>query len=102
MTELRLHDFSVSLDGFGAGPAQSAEHPLGVGGDRLHDWAFDDADDVDRRFRADGTEGIGATVVGRNVFGPVRGSWAAAPEWRGWWGEEPVPPRRLRPHPPRA
>ena len=89
MSELRLHDFSVSLDGFGAGPEQGEEHPLGVGGERLHDWAFDDATDVDRRFRALGTEGIGATIMGRNMFGPVRGPWDSAPEWRGWWGEDP-------------
>ncbi len=88
MTELRLHDFSLSLDGFGAGPDQSRDHPLGVGGDRLHDWAFDDATDVDRRFRARGTEGIGATIMGRNMFGPVRGSWGDG-DWRGWWGEDP-------------
>ena len=89
MSELRLHDFSLSLDGFGAGAAQSEEHPLGVGGDALHEWAFGDATDVDRRFRSLGTEGIGATIMGRNMFGPVRGSWDSAPEWRGWWGEDP-------------
>ncbi len=88
MSQLRLHDFSLSLDGFGAGPAQSVEHPLGVGGDRLHDWAFDDATDVDRRFRTRGTEGIGATIMGRNMFGPVRGPWNGS-DWTGWWGPEP-------------
>ena len=89
MTELRVHGLSLSLDGFGAGPAQGPEHPLGRGGERLHDWAFDDATVVDRRFRERGTEGIGATIMGRNMFGPVRGSWAGAPDWRGWWGEDP-------------
>jgi dihydrofolate reductase len=89
MTELRVHNFSVSLDGFGAGPSQSEENPLGVGGEQLHEWVFaDDAPDVDRRFVARGTEGIGATIIGRKMFGPVRGSWGAE-DWRGWWGEDP-------------
>src|SRR4051794_26795135 len=74
MSELRVHNFSVSLDGFGAGPAQTREEPLGAGGEQLHEWIFaDDATDVDRRFRAAGEEGIGATIIGRNMFGPGRG-----------------------------
>jgi dihydrofolate reductase len=90
MTELRVHNFSVSLDGFGAGPGQGVEDPLGRGGARLHEWMFaDDAPEVDRRFRDRGAEGIGATIMGRTMFGPVRGPWSSAPEWRGWWGEEP-------------
>jgi len=89
MSELRVHDLSLSLDGFVAGPEQSRQDPLGRGGEPLHRWAFEDADDVDRRFRARGTEGIGATVMGRNMFGPVRGSWESDPGWRGWWGEDP-------------
>jgi dihydrofolate reductase len=89
MAELRVHDLSLSLDGFAAGPSQGRDDPLGRGGERLHDWAFADATDVDRRFRARGTEGIGATIMGRNMFGPVRGSWDSDPDWRGWWGEEP-------------
>jgi dihydrofolate reductase len=89
MSELRVHNFSVSLDGFGAGPAQTEQDPLGIGGEQLHEWIFaDDATDVDRRFRAAGNEGIGATIIGRNMFGPVRGPWGNE-NWRGWWGEDP-------------
>ena len=89
MGELRVHNFSVSLDGFGAGPAQSEDEPLGVGGEQLHEWIFaEDMPDVDRRFRAAGDEDIGATIMGRNMFGPVRGPWGAE-NWRGWWGEDP-------------
>ena len=89
MTELRLHNFSVSLDGYGAGPEQSERDPLGIGGEQLHEWIFaDDASDLDRRFRAMGDDGIGATIMGRNMFGPVRGPWPDE-SWRGWWGEDP-------------
>jgi dihydrofolate reductase len=89
MSELRVHNFSVSLDGFGVGPAQTEQDPLGIGGEQLHEWIFaDDATDVDRRFRAAGNEGIGATIMGRNMFGPVRGPWRDE-DWRGWWGEDP-------------
>ncbi|MGK5112946.1 hypothetical protein [Geodermatophilus sp. CPCC 205506] len=77
VTELRVHDLSVSLDGYAAGPAQSPADPLGIGGERLHDWIFSpDATEVDRRFRALGDQDIGATIMGRNVFGPVRGPWS--------------------------
>ncbi|HET9647444.1 MAG TPA: dihydrofolate reductase family protein [Microlunatus sp.] len=97
MTTVISH-MSVSLDGFVAGPAQSLENPLGVGGPALHQWHFD-ADlpghDVDASFR-DQLLGRGdAYVMGRNMFGPVRGAWETwAPEgepveWRGWWGDEP-------------
>jgi dihydrofolate reductase len=89
VTELRVHNLSVSLDGYAAGPAQSEENPLGVGGEQLHEWIFSpDATDVDRRFRALGDEDIGATIMGRKMFGPVRGPWGAE-EWTGWWGEDP-------------
>jgi dihydrofolate reductase len=89
VTELRVHNLSVSLDGYAAGPAQSEENPLGVGGEQLHEWIFSpDATDVDRRFRALGDEAIGATIMGRKMFGPVRGPWGAE-EWTGWWGEDP-------------
>jgi dihydrofolate reductase len=92
MTELRVHNFSISLDGYGAGPDQTEENPLGVGGEQLHEWIFPPegertaADDV---FVQRGVDGIGATIMGRNMFGPVRGGWDSAPEWRGWWGEDP-------------
>jgi dihydrofolate reductase len=90
MTELRVHNFSISLDGYAAGPRQSLEDPLGVGGEQLHEWIFSDAaTDSDRRFRARGEEGVGATIMGRNMFGPVRGGWETADVWTGWWGEDP-------------
>jgi dihydrofolate reductase len=89
VTELRVHNFSVSLDGYGAGPSQSEENPLGIGGEQLHEWIFaPDATDVDRRFRALGDEDIGATIMGRKMFGPVRGEWGTS-DWSGWWGEDP-------------
>jgi dihydrofolate reductase len=82
-------DISMSLDGFVAGPNQSLEDPLGIGGEQLHEWIFSpDASDVDRRFRALGDEDIGATIMGRKMFGPVRGPWGAE-DWTGWWGEDP-------------
>lgn len=87
-----MHNFSVSLDGYAAGPGQSVDEPLGTGGERLHGWIFppdDERSPVDDRMRAYGTDGIGATIMGRNMFGPVRGGWDTAPEWLGWWGEDP-------------
>jgi dihydrofolate reductase len=90
MSELRVHNFSISLDGYGAGPRQDVDNPLGIGGEQLHEWMFaPDAPEVDRRFRDRGTEGIGATIMGRNMFGPVRGPWSGAEDWTGWWGENP-------------
>jgi dihydrofolate reductase len=100
MAKLRVHNVSVSLDGYAAGPAQSLEHPLGVGGERLHEWVFrtrtgrrmlgeeDGATGTDDDFMAEGERGIGATVMGRNMFGPIRGPWGDA-QWRGWWGDDP-------------
>ncbi len=105
MARLRVHNFAVSLDGFAAGPRQSLDDPMGVGGMALHQWAlatpafheqhgvpagpegasgFDELDD--RMIRA-GTDGIGATIMGRNMFSPGRGPWDEA--WTGWWGETP-------------
>jgi dihydrofolate reductase len=80
---------SISLDGYIAGPHQTREEPLGVGGERLHEWMFADeprpaADDA---ARADLLRPRGAFVMGRNMFGPVRGEWDE--DWRGWWGEDP-------------
>src|SRR3954451_16754736 len=92
VTELRVHNFSISLDGAAAGPAQSVDDPMGVGGERLHEWMFvtgPSRTPVDDDFRARGTEGIGATIMGRNMFGPVRGRGDSADEWRGWGGEDP-------------
>jgi len=78
---------AISLDGYVAGPEQSEEHPLGVGGRRLHDWHLDPRNDVDREVTARMLDGNGAYVMGRNMFGPVRGPWSG--DWRGWWGPEP-------------
>src|SRR3954467_5169333 len=100
MPALRVHNLSLSLDGYAAGPDQGADSPLGVGGKRLHDWMFATAygramigetggstgPDDDALVRGD--ENIGATIMGRNMFGPVRGPWGDS-DWTGWWGNEP-------------
>jgi dihydrofolate reductase len=100
MQKLRVHNFSVSLDGYAAGPDQSLDNPLGVGGPGLHEWAFatrsyhlmqgiDGGDEsLDDRFAAQADIGIGATIMGRNMFGPIRGGWGDA-SWSGWWGDDP-------------
>ena len=100
MSKLRVHAFSISLDGYGAGPDQSREHPLGKGGLALHGWAFatrtfqrmhgkdGGATGIDEDFAARGFENIGAWILGRNMFGPVRGPWPDD-SWRGWWGPNP-------------
>lgn len=78
----------MSLDGFVAGPRQSREHPLGVGGRDLHDWHLDEPlNEADARARDYLLRPRGAYVMGRNMFGPVRGEWDEP--WRGWWGDEP-------------
>jgi dihydrofolate reductase len=77
----------VSLDGFAAGPDQSRENPLGVGGMRLHEWHFDPVDEADAPARDHLLGPRGAYVMGRNMFGPIRGEWDE--DWRGWWGDEP-------------
>jgi dihydrofolate reductase len=100
MTRLRVHNFTISLDGFAAGPRQSPENPLGEGGFQLHEWIFQtksmrelqgrDGGETglnDDLFRAR-TAGANATIMGRNMFGPVRGAWPDE-SWRGWWGEDP-------------
>jgi dihydrofolate reductase len=81
---------SISTDGFIAGPGQCQEHPLGVGGEALHDWHLGAAKDhpANRRVVGDMMDGMGATIMGRNMFGPIRGDWGES-DWRGWWGEEP-------------
>ena len=100
MARLVVRNFSVSLDGFGAGIDQSLDNPLGVRGEELHEWIFatrawrervgtDGGETgIDDRFIRKGDEGIGATVMGRNMFGPIRGDWPDD-EWKGWWGDEP-------------
>lgn len=100
MAKLRVHAFSISLDGYGAGQHQSVETPLGVGGEDLHQWIFPTRTfyqmsrktggetGVDDQYVARGFAGIGAWILGRNMFGPVRGPWPDE-SWRGWWGKNP-------------
>jgi dihydrofolate reductase len=97
---LRVSSFSISIDGFGAGPSQDLQNPLGVGGDELHDWFFHTRTwqqmhggeggetGVEDDLAAQGFSGIGAWILGRNMFGPVRGPWPDD-SWKGWWGDEP-------------
>jgi dihydrofolate reductase len=100
-SRLRVHNFSISLDGYGAGPNQDIINPLGIGGAALHEWVFTtrtfqkmfgNADSgstgVDDDFAARGDIGIGASILGRNMFGPVRGEWPDD-AWKGWWGDNP-------------
>ena len=99
MAKLRVHNLSISFDGYAAGPEQSRETPLGVGGEALHGWAFAQRyfrrvhdleggeEGIDNQWAAR-EQGIGATIMGRNMFGPVRGAWPDG-EWKGWWGEAP-------------
>jgi len=100
MSRLRIHAFSISLDGYGAGPDQSLENPLGVGGEALHDWFVPTrtfqrvhgneggTTGVDDDFAARGFDNVGAWILGRNMFGPVRGPWPDE-SWKGWWGDNP-------------
>lgn len=100
MPKLRVHNLSLSLDGYAAGPDQDVDNPLGVGGTRLHEWVFDTrygremlgeeggAEGVDNDFLVQGDAGIGATIMGRNMFGPIRGPWGGE-KWTGWWGDNP-------------
>lgn len=92
MSRITAH-FTLSLDGFMAGPDQTREHPLGVGGEDLHRWMFDEAQhpaDVAARERVQAPRG--AFIMGRNMFGPIRGPWndtGGDEDWHGWWGDEP-------------
>lgn len=100
MARLRVHCFSLSLDGFGAGPHQDLSNPLGVGGMAVHKWFFatrtfqamhggdGGSTGIDDDFAVRGFAGIGAWILGRNMFGPVRGPWTDD-GWRGWWGDDP-------------
>ncbi len=100
MPKLRVHNLAMSLDGYVAGPNQTVDEPLGVGGESLHEWVFatrawrrmqgqdGGAGGVDNEFIEAGDVGIGAHVMGRNMFGPIRGPWPDA-EWKGWWGDNP-------------
>lgn len=100
MSRLRVHCFSVSLDSYSAGPSQDRENPIGVGGLAVFAWQFatrthhqmsgreGGATGIDNDFVVRGFEGIGAWIIGRNMFGPVRGAWLDH-NWKGWWGDTP-------------
>ena len=101
MSMLRVNAFTISLDGFGAGPNQSVDAPLGVAGETLHQWFVptrtfqrmvvgkpEGLTGIDDDFAVRSFENVGAWIMGRNMFGPVRGPWPDE-SWRGWWGENP-------------
>jgi dihydrofolate reductase len=100
MTKLKVQSFSLSLDGYGAGPNQDLANPLGVGGMAMHQWFFatrtfqkihgrdGGATGIDDDFAARGFANMGAWILGRNMFGPVRGPWPDD-TWKGWWGDNP-------------
>ena len=113
MAKVSVSAFTVSLDGFGAGPNQSLSNPLGENGMALHEWAFktrtfktmfgQDGGEtgVDDQFAMRSFENVGAWILGRNMFGPVRGEWPDE-NWKGWWGDNPpyhVPVFVLTHHP---
>jgi dihydrofolate reductase len=101
MSKLRVQGFGVSLDGYGAGPNQDLANPLGVGGHAMFQWFFptrtfqsmhgdgkSGTTGIDDEFARRGFENVGAWILGRNMFGPVRGAWPDD-QWKGWWGAEP-------------
>ncbi|MER8783002.1 dihydrofolate reductase family protein [Mesorhizobium sp. M0437] len=101
MSKLRVSAFTLSIDGFGAGPDQDLKNPLGVGGEALHEWMFGTrtfrkmvlgkdggTTDTDEAFAARSFENVGAWILGRNMFGPIRGEWPDD-SWKGWWGDNP-------------
>src|ERR1700692_1746022 len=114
MTRVRVEGFTISLDGYGAGPNQDIRNPLGVGGTDLHQWlvptrtfqrtlfgADGGTTGIDDDFAARGFKNVGAWILGRNMFGPIRGSWPDM-NWKGWWGDNPpyhVPVFVLTHHP---
>ena len=103
MSKVRVAAFSVSIDGYGAGPRQDVNNPLGVRGLELHDWFFKTevfqkmhgqggggSNGIDNQIAAQSFENVGAWILGRNMFGPVRGPWATTGDsWKGWWGDNP-------------
>ncbi len=115
MAKLRVNCFAVSLDGFGAGPNQDLNNPLGVGGKDLHQWFYptrvfqkklgkgDGETGVDNDFAEEGISRVGAWILGRNMFGPIRGAWPDD-KWKGWWGDTPPyhTPAFVLTHHPRA
>ncbi len=100
MSKVQVRGFAVSIDGYGAGPEQSLEDPLGKRGTELHQWFFGTktframfgreggSTGIDERFAAASMDGFGAFIIGRNMFGPVRGEWPDD-SWKGWWGDNP-------------
>jgi dihydrofolate reductase len=100
MPKLRVDAFTISIDGYGAGPDQSLENPLGAGGMALHEWAFGTrtfqrmfgkeggTTGIDEDFAERSFDNVGAWILGRNMFGPVRGPWPDE-SWKGWWGDTP-------------
>jgi dihydrofolate reductase len=100
MSKLRVQAFGLSVDGFGAGPGQDLQHPLGINGPELMEWFFptrsfrrmhgqtDGETGIDDGIAEQGFAGIGAWIIGRNMFGPIRGPWPDE-GWKGWWGDEP-------------
>src|SRR6476619_6771440 len=100
MSKLKVQSFGMSLDGFSAGPNQSLENPLGVGGPEIMSWFFptkvfrsmlgmeDGETGIDNQIAEKGKTGIGAWILGRNMFGPIRGPWPDE-DWKRWWGDEP-------------
>jgi dihydrofolate reductase len=100
MSKVRVHAFTISLDGYGAGPDQDLKNPLGIGGERLHEWFIPTRSfqkyfgrdvgttGVDDDFAARAVENLGAWILGRNMFSPVRGPWPDE-SWKGWWGDNP-------------
>jgi dihydrofolate reductase len=100
MSKLKVQSFAISIDGFGAGPDQSLQDPLGIGGKGLHEWFLptrtfqkmfgkdEGTTGIDEQFAARGFENIGAWILGRNMFGPIRGPWPDE-TWKGWWGDTP-------------
>ena len=113
MSKVRVNCFAISLDGYGAGPRQDRTNPLGVGGEELHQWFVptrtfqamygrqDGTTGVDDDYARRGIENLGAWILGRNMFGPIRGDWPDD-AWKGWWGENPpyhVPVFVLTHHP---
>jgi dihydrofolate reductase len=101
MSRLCVRGFSISLDGYGAGPNQDLANPLGHNGKDVHEWLFPTqtfnkmigqsggTTGIDDGFAARGFEGVGANIMGRNMFGPIRGAWKSDEEWKGWWGPNP-------------
>ena len=101
MTQVRVEGFTLSVDGYGAGPNQTIDNPLGVGGAELHQWLVPTrtfqrtlfnqdtgTTGVDDDFAARGFKNVGAWILGRNMFGPIRGDWPDI-NWKGWWGDNP-------------